>query len=97
MEYLIQSEQVNASRCLDGGLSPCGEKVAEAQVIDWQNRYNAQILQAARKYNIPAKLPKAIIAQESRFLADSNDPYEKGLGDITSDGVDMLLLWNTPY
>ena len=101
--YLIQSGQATASDCSDGGLylggsaSPCGEEAAEAQVIDWQNRYNAQILQAARKYNVPAKLLKAIIAQESQFMPESNDPYEKGLGYLTEDGLDMLLMWNTEY
>ena len=101
--YLIQSGQVDASSCSDGGLylggsaSPCGEKIAEAQVIDWQNRYNAQILQAAQKYNIPAMLLKRIIAQESQFIGESNQAYEKGLGYMTSEGVNMTLNWNTNY
>jgi len=101
--YLIQSGQVDASSCSDGGLylegsaSPCGEKMAEAQVIDWQNRYNAQILQAALKYNIPAMLLKNVIAQESQFINETNKPYEKGLGHMTSEGVDMILIWNTDY
>ena len=101
--YLIQSGQVDASGCSDGGLylgdsaSPCGAQLAEAQVIDWQNRYNAQILQAAQKHNIPAMLLKRVIAQESQFMRETNKPYEKGLGYMTSDGVDMILNWNINY
>ncbi len=100
---LIQSGQVDASNCSDGGLylggsaSPCGAEKAEAQVIDWQNRYNAQILQAAQKYNIPAMLLKRVIAQESQFMGETNQAYEKGLGYMTSDGVDMILNWNINY
>lgn len=101
--YLIQSGQVDASSCSDGGLyvggsaSPCGEQMSEAQVIDWQNRYNAQILQAAQRYNIPAMLLKRIIAQESQFMGETNQAYEKGLGYMTAEGVDMILSWNTNY
>ena len=101
--YLIQSGQVDASSCEDGGLylggsaSPCGAKMAEAQVIDWQNRYNAQILQAAQRYNVPAMLVKRVIAQESQFMGETNKPYEKGLGYMTAEGVDMTLSWNTNY
>ncbi len=101
--YLIQSGQVNASSCSDGGLyldgsaSPCGEKYAGPQTITWQNQYDEQILQAALKYNVPAHLLKAMIAQESQFWPDTKKSYEKGLGFITENGVDMLLNWNIPY
>ena len=101
--YLIQSGQVDASACSDGGLylggsaSPCGAQMTEAMVIDWQNRYNAQILQAAKKYNIPALLLKRVIAQESQFMGETNKPYEKGLGYMTAEGVSMILTWNTNY
>jgi hypothetical protein len=101
--YLIQSGQVNASACSDGGLyldgsaSPCGEEFARPQTITWQNQFDEQILQAARKYNVPAHLLKAMIAQESQFWPDTKKPFEKGLGFITENGVDMLLNWNIPY
>jgi hypothetical protein len=101
--YLIQSGQVNASSCSDGGLyiggsaSPCGEEAASQATIAWQNKFDEQILQAARKYNVPAHLLKAVIAQESQFWPDTKKPYEKGLGFITDNGVDMLLNWNIPY
>ena len=101
--YLIQSGQVNASACSDGGLyldgsaSPCGEEFAAPYAIAWQNQFDEQFLQAARKYNVPAHLLKAMIAQESQFWPDTKKPYEKGLGFITENGVDMLLNWNIPY
>jgi hypothetical protein len=101
--YLIQSGQVDASSCSDGGLylggsaSPCGEEAARPATITWQNKYDDQILQAALKYNVPARLLKAVIAQESQFWPDTRKPFEKGLGYITENGVDMLLNWNIPY
>ena len=101
--YLIQSGQVDASSCSDGGLyiggsaSPCGETAASQDTIEWQNKFDEQILQAALKYNVPAHLLKAVIAQESQFWPDTKMPYEKGLGFITENGVDMLLNWNIPY
>lgn len=101
--YLIQSGQVDASSCSDGGLyiggsaSPCGEEAASQATIAWQNKFDEQILQAAVKYNVPAHLLKAVIAQESQFWPDTKKPYEKGLGFITDNGVDMLLNWNIPY
>jgi hypothetical protein len=101
--YLIQSGQVDASSCSDGGLyiggsaSPCGEEAASQATIEWQNKFDEQILQAALKYNVPAHLLKAVIAQESQFWPDTKKPYEKGLGFITENGVDMLLNWNIPY
>lgn len=101
--YLIQSGQVDASGCSDGGLylggsaSPCGEEASRQATITWQNKFDDQILQAALKYNVPAHLLKAVIAQESQFWPDTKKPYEKGLGFITDNGVDMLLNWNIPY
>lgn len=101
--YLIQSGKVDASSCSDGGLyiggsaSPCGEEAARQATIDWQNMFDEEIYQAALKYNIPARLLKAVIAQESQFWPDTKKPYEKGLGFITENGVDMLLNWNIPY
>jgi len=101
--YLIQSGQVDASTCSDGGLylggsaSPCGEQAASQATIEWQNKFDEQIFQAALKYNVPARLLKAVIAQESQFWPDTKKPYEKGLGFITENGVDMLLNWNIPY
>ncbi len=101
--HLIQSGQADASACRDRGLlpngaaSPCGEKAAARQVLEWQNKYDQQIYDAANKYNVPARLLKGMIAQESQFWPVSSNPYEQGLGYVTENGISMLLLWNRDY
>lgn len=101
--HLIRSGQVNASGCPNGGLNangaatPCGESAGEEKLFEWQNRYNEQIYTAALKYNIPARLLKGIMAQESQFWPSSDNPYELGLGMFTEHGADMLLNWNLGY
>lgn len=101
--HLIRKGIVDGRSCKDGGVlpdgsaTPCGEKIAASQVVAWQNKYDAQIYQAALKYTIPARLLKGMIAQESQFWPVSENPYEQGLGYVTEDGVSMLLLWNQPY
>jgi hypothetical protein len=101
--YLIQAGYVDAWSCVDGGLttggaaSPCGETAGHEQTIEWQNKYDDQILAAAQKYHVPARLIKSIIASESQFWPESYSSYERGLGNITDNGADLLLKWNTPY
>jgi hypothetical protein len=100
---LIRNGLANASNCADGGLlpngaaSPCGEKAAALPVLEWQNKYDSQIFDASLKYNIPARLLKGMIAQESQFWPISENPYEQGLGYITENGVSMLLQWNQQF
>jgi hypothetical protein len=100
---LIKSGYVDAKSCPWGGLTetgaanPCGEKAAADRVLEWQNKSDKQIYTAALKYNVPARVVKGIIAQESQFWHVSNSPYELGLGMVTENGVDMLLLWNPEY
>lgn len=101
--HLIQSGVVDAKSCPDGGLlkngtaTQCGEKAGAQQVLDWQNKYDDQIYAAALKYNIPARVLKGILAQETQFWPASTNPYELGLGKMTENGADMLLTWNTNY
>ncbi len=101
--YLIRTGQASAEDCPDGGLLPsgaasvCGAQAAAAPMIDWQNRYNAQIFQAAEQYGVPPRLLKQLIAQESQFIGEGSQPYERGLGQLTANGADMLLTWNTEY
>jgi hypothetical protein len=100
---LIKAGHVDASECpnnglySDGSANPCGEKAAAELVLEWQNRYNDQIFQAAYKHNIPARVLKGILAQETQFWPTSDNPYELGLGKITENGADMLLMWNLDY
>jgi hypothetical protein len=103
VSHLIKAGHVDASDCQNSGLysdgsaNPCGEKAAAELVLEWQNRYNDQIFQAAVKHNIPARVLKGILAQETQFWPTSEDPYELGLGKITENGADMLLMWNLDY
>jgi len=98
--HLIQSGVVDGSTCSGYGLldnrtaNPCGEKLAAQKVLEWQNQYDEQIYAAALKYNVPARLLKGIIAQETQFWPYPVAPYELGLGRITENGADMLLSWN---
>ncbi len=98
--HLIQSGVVDGSTCSGYGLlenrtaNPCGEKLAAEKVLEWQNQYDQQIYEAALKHNVPARLLKAIIAQETQFWPYPVAPYELGLGRITENGADMLLTWN---
>ena len=101
--HLIRSGEVDASSCsdrgllVDGGASPCGAKLAAARVTAWQNQYDRPIYTAALKYDVPARVLKGMIAQESQFWPVSNDPYEVGLGFMTENGASMLLSWNLDY
>jgi hypothetical protein len=100
---LIQAGLVKAGGCPNNGLSAngsatvCGEKAGAEQVLAWQNKYDEQIYAAALKYNIPARVLKGILAQESQFWPTSSSPYELGLGKFTENGADMLLMWNVDY
>ena len=101
--YLIQAGYVDAWSCDDGGLTtagaatPCGETAGVEQTTAWQNKYDDQILDAAQAYHVPARILKTIIANESQFWPESYSNYERGLGNITNNGADLLLKWNTPY
>lgn len=100
---LINEGVVDASTCADNGLLPngaasaCGEAAAAPDVIAWQNQYDQQILAASFHSNVPARLLKGVIAQESQFWPQSQQEDEYGLGMITENGLDMLLNWNLPY
>lgn len=94
---LINGGEVDTRRCTDGVLltngnaGVCGEESAYQAVVDWQNQYDRQILDAARVYGLPGKIVKGILAQESQFWADPQIPYEYGLGSLTQNGIDALL------
>ncbi len=101
---LIAEGAVDASSCPDGGLltngyaNNCGMDVALPEVIIWQNQFDDQILQAANSVKVPAQLLKNIFAQESQFWPGVfKQPQEFGLGQITDNGADALLLWNPSF
>ncbi len=100
---LIRDGLVDASRCPGGGLlpngsaAPCGQELGQAAVLEWQNRYDGQILSASQASQVPARLLKGIIARETQFWPVTGSPYELGLGRITENGADLLLSWNVDY
>jgi hypothetical protein len=101
---LIAEGVVDASSCPSGGLlsngyaDNCGLDVAMPEVIVWQNQFDDQIMLAANEVNVPAQLLKNLFAQESQFWpGEFKQPQEFGLGQITDNGADTLLLWNPSF
>jgi hypothetical protein len=101
---LIRNGAVDASMCPNGGLADkmvansCGVQVALPQVTDWQNRFDNEILQVAQDTAVPAQLMKNIFARESQFWPGIYRTYrEAGLGQMTENGADTILLWNDSF
>lgn len=101
---LITYGEVDASGCLDGGLqapnvaSQCGVEAARTRLVEWQNRFDGQILQAANDIGIPARLLKNVFARESQIWPGMYTSYkEAGLGQLTTNGADTMLLWNPAF
>lgn len=101
---LIARGVVDASSCPTGGLLPngyadaCGLEAARSRVEEWQNQFDKQIVEVARSTGVPAQLMKNLFAQESQFWPGIfRVPGEIGLGQITDNGADSLLLWNNSF
>ena len=100
---LIRYGQVDASRCVDQGLlangaaSQCGLETARSAVNDWQDQFDEEIYNIAQDHNIPAQLLKNLFAQESQFWPGETADHEYGLGQLTEQGADTTLLWNTEF
>jgi hypothetical protein len=101
---LILQGLVDASACIDGGLTEsglpntCGLEAAKNNVIEWQNRFDPMIFDATLETGIPSQLLKRIFAWESQFWPGAmNEDKEVGLGQLTKGGADTILLWNRPF
>jgi hypothetical protein len=101
---LIAQGIVDGKSCPGGGLlsngyaDNCGMDLALPEVIIWQNQFDDQIMQVARDTKVPAQLLKNLFAQESQFWpGEFKQPKEFGLGQITDNGADALLLWNPSF
>lgn len=101
---LIAQGVVDASECSTGGLLPngyadaCGLEKARPIVDEWQNQFDNRIIEVANETGVPAQLMKNLFAQESQFWPGLfRVPYEYGLGQITDNGADSLLLWNDSF
>jgi hypothetical protein len=101
---LITQQAVDAKDCPSGGLlvngyaNQCGLERALPVMQTWQNQFDPQIIQASLQADIPSQLLKNIFAQESQFWPGIfRDPKEFGLGQLTDNGAETLLLWNPDY
>lgn len=101
---IIGSGLVDPGDCHNSGLmangyaSVCGLDKAWDYVLEYQNRTDDQITQAAARYEIPGQLLKRLIAIESQFWPDQHINWgaagEAGLGQLTHNGADTLLIWD---
>lgn len=101
---LIYNGLVDASNCPNNGLlsngyaDACGLEQARPLVQNWQNQFNNSIITVSEETGLPAQLIKNIFAQESQFWPGVfRIEQEYGLGQITDQGADTLLLWNHTY
>jgi hypothetical protein len=78
----------------DGGATQCGLEQAQELIFQAQNQYDEDILSAGNTSRIPPRIIKGVIAQESQFWPDWYLNGEYGLGMLTDDGIEMMLIWN---
>ncbi len=101
---LIAQGVVDATACPSGGLLPngyadaCGLEKARPEVEAWQNQFDKRIIEVSQKSDVPSQLLKNIFAQESQFWPGIfRVQWEFGLGQITDNGADAVLLWNDSF
>jgi hypothetical protein len=67
-------------------------------LLPWQNQFDTRMISVAKQTGVPAQLMKNLFAQESQFWPGIfRVPYEYGLGQITDQGADSILLWNDSF
>jgi hypothetical protein len=101
---LISQGIVSAQECPAGGLLPngyadaCGLEKSRLLLQEWQNKFDARIIEVSQESGVPAQLMKNLFAQESQFWPGVfKVPYEFGLGQITDNGADTILLWDDNF
>lgn len=101
---LIAQGLVDSSSCPGQGLLPngyadaCGLDLAMPLVQEWQNQFDTRIIEVAKDTGVPGQLIKNLFAQESQFWPGAfKDPKEFGLGQITDNGAETILLWNSTF
>ena len=101
---LILQGAVDASSCPDCGLLPngganeCGQEASRDAVDEWQNQFDTLIINTAEDTGVPARLLKNLFARESQFWPGvfKANP-DAGLGQLTENGADTTLLWNSSF
>lgn len=101
---LIKQGLVDASECPGGGLeengaaTSCGMDLARPYVREWQNQFDSEIIRVANETGVPAQMMKNIFSRESQFWPGIYDRvYEAGLGHLSEQGADTVLLWNPSF
>jgi len=101
---LIHNGTVDASDCPDGGLAnwntanECGVDAANGAAVEWQNQFDAEIINVAQNTGIPSQLLKNVFNRESQFWPGIYSTIsEAGLGQLTESGTETLLLWNVDF
>ena len=101
---LIRNGAVDVSMCADGGMdgtniaSECGLNAAAPKALEWQNRFDNEIVQVSQESGVPAQLLKNIFSRESQFWPGIyKNLLETGLGQMTEKGADTVLLWNSNF
>lgn len=101
---LIQNGAVDASGCPSGGLqdkntaNTCGLEVSMRKAQDWQNQFDSDIYKVSRDTGVPAYMMKNIFRRESQFWPGIYKTMnESGLGQMTDNGADTILLWNPSF
>ncbi len=101
---LISAGVVDASRCANNGLlldaygaNTCGLETAFPAVTDWQNRFDDLILDVAQDTGVPAQMLKKLFARESQFWPALFQDSDIGLGQLTENGADTTLIWNSSF
>jgi len=101
---LIQQGAVDASDCPNNGLqapgvaNECGVTKARPAVLEWQNQFNTEIIKVANETNVPGQLLKNIFGRESQFWPGMFQTFQEvGLGQLTNNGADTALLWNSSF
>ncbi|MBN2045265.1 MAG: hypothetical protein JW757_09615 [Anaerolineales bacterium] len=91
---------VDASDCPLGGVWPtgyanaCGLDATRDIVIELQNVYDEEILQAFYDTGVPPVLLKQLLRFESQFWPIRHGTYHFGLGHLTLIGASSALQWN---
>ncbi len=98
---IIRNGLVKVKDCQGAGLeangitaNECGLLKAKPYMKEWQNIFDLGIYQTASRYRLPPRLIKSIFSRESQFFPDYSRT-EFGLGQITDNGADTLLMYDT--
>jgi len=101
---LIAQGVVDASACPSGGLLPngfadtCGLEKSSELIEVWQNQFDESLIDVAGETGVPAQLMKNLFAQESQFWPGMfRVRWEFGLGQLTANGAETILLWNPTF